>query len=168
MNIPADRHDLYAAFGLAAEKAQVLETEAGNVALAFVTLFLKPEQITGEQREMLRSLVDDVNRKTLGTVLKHIKDFGTFDQTLLDTVNVALERRNYLMHKFFRSHNFAIHSDDGRRKMIEELESIQKQLDLAHAMLSGITQSLEALSGRSGMAEKLVEKLVAEGKKVEV
>jgi hypothetical protein len=34
-NMPADQYELYAEYGIAAEKAQVLEFEAGNVALAF-------------------------------------------------------------------------------------------------------------------------------------
>jgi len=156
-------------FGITAEKAQVLEFEAGNVALAFITChFLKPDQITDEQREMLQGVMNDVNRKTLGTLLKQIKTTATFDQTILDTVDAALERRNYLMHKFFRSHNFAIFSEEGRTAMIQELKDIQKQLDLAHAMLSAVTSSLDALAGRSGMAEKLVEQLVAEGKRVAI
>src|SRR5271170_4793623 len=100
MNVPADHSELYGEFGRAAEMAQLLETEAGNVMLAFVSLFLKPDQITDEQREMLRGLMDNVNQKTLGSLFKHIKTIGTLDQTIVDAIDTALERRNYLMHTF--------------------------------------------------------------------
>ncbi len=73
MDILADRDGLYAEFGMAAEQSQLLETEAGNVALAFVGLLLEPGQMTNELRELFRGVIDDVNRKTLGALLGHIK-----------------------------------------------------------------------------------------------
>ena len=39
MNTPADHYEVYTEFGMAAEKAQVLEVAAGNVALSYLTLF---------------------------------------------------------------------------------------------------------------------------------
>jgi hypothetical protein len=60
----ADKFEVYAEFGLAAEKGQMLEVEAGNFCLAYIALFFKPNQITDEQREMLRSVVNDLNRKS--------------------------------------------------------------------------------------------------------
>jgi len=41
MSMPADQYELYAEFGIAAEKAQVLELEAGNVALLYIALIFK-------------------------------------------------------------------------------------------------------------------------------
>jgi hypothetical protein len=85
MNIPKDQYELYAEYGMAAEKAQILEVEAGNVALAFLALFVgKDHKIDGEEREFFRSLVDDVNRKTLGCLLKSIKSLVTFDESVLN------------------------------------------------------------------------------------
>lgn len=43
MNIPAEQYALYGEFGIASEEAQVLEVEAGNVALSFLALFVNPE-----------------------------------------------------------------------------------------------------------------------------
>ena len=44
--IPADQYELYAEFGMTAEKAQVLELAAGNVALSFVGMFVDTNKIT--------------------------------------------------------------------------------------------------------------------------
>lgn len=77
----------------------------------FVAAFVNTDQITSEEQEMFRGLVDDVNRKTLGALLKAVKRLGTLDQSILEAVDDALERRNYLSHGFFRSHNFAILSE---------------------------------------------------------
>jgi hypothetical protein len=57
--------------------------EAGNVALSFLAVFVKTDQIDAEQRKMFRSIVDDVDRKTLGQLLKHVKSISTFDPSIL-------------------------------------------------------------------------------------
>lgn len=168
METPKDLYELYAEFGLAAEKAQVLEVEAGNVSLAFLSAFVGTNQITEEDRARFRALVDDANRKTLGALLKLIKSLGKFDQSILDAIDEALERRNYLTHKFFRHHNFAICSEAGRKRMIEELREIQRKLALAHAMLYGISCTLAALAGRPAGSEELEAQFVREGKRVDI
>jgi len=168
MSIPSDQYDLYAQFGIAAEKAQTLELEAGNFVLTFLGLFFKPGQITEEQRKFLSSLVDDMNHKTLGRLLKSIKGLATFDQSFLSTVDRALERRNYLTHHFFRSHNFAIYSEEGRRGMIEELRKIQEEFSLAHAMLTASSGALQGHTGLPHVTEEQIQKLAAEGRRVEI
>ncbi len=168
MSIPSDQYDLYAQFGIAAEKAQTLELEAGNFVLTYLGLFFKPGQITEEQRQFLSSLVDDTNRKTFGRLLKSIKGLATFERSFLDAVESALERRNYLAHHFFRSHNFAIYSEEGRQGVIEELKKIQEEISLAHAMLSAASGALQGHTGLPHVTEEQVQKLVAEGRRVEI
>lgn len=101
MDMPEDQYALYAEFGITAEKAQVLETTAGNVALAYVTLFVNTDEITPELTEIFRSLVDDVNRKTLGALLKTLKTALNLDESIINTVDEGLKQRNYLTHHFF-------------------------------------------------------------------
>ena len=109
MDVPPDLYELYAEFGMAAEKAQVLEVEAGNVGLAFLAIFVKPgERITEERREFFRQIVEDANRQNLGKLLRVVKSIGTYSNSMITTIDKALERRNYLTHHFFRTHNFAI------------------------------------------------------------
>jgi hypothetical protein len=43
MSIPAEHYEVYAEFGMAAERAQVLEIAGGNVALSYLMLFYKPD-----------------------------------------------------------------------------------------------------------------------------
>jgi len=45
---------------------------------------------------MFRSIIDDLNEKTLGRLLKNIKSTGKFDDKILLVIDEALERRNYL------------------------------------------------------------------------
>ena len=168
MEMPVDLYQLYAEFGVASEKAQLLETEAGNVALAFLAMHVISDKVTDEEREMFRSLIDEVNRKTLGALLRTVKRIGAFDQAILEAVDEALERRNYLSHCFFRSHNFAILSEHGRAEMLAELKEIQGKLSRAHMLLQGVCSTLAAVSGRSGMAEGVAAKLVEQGRRVDI
>jgi hypothetical protein len=168
MNIPADQYELYAEFGIAAEKAQVFEVDAGNVALSFLALFVDTDQISTEQRDMFQKLTDDVDRKTLGRLLRLIKSVITIDQTILRVVDEALEQRNYLTHKFFRTHNFALFDVAGRKAMIDELKHIQSKLDVAHWMLHGLSETLPMLAGRDALDVNLVKQLTARGKRVKI
>jgi hypothetical protein len=163
-----DLYELYAEFGIAAEMAQVMEVEAGNAALSYLALFVDTDRISPEETAMFRGVMEDVNRKTLGAVLKHIKAFGNFDDRLVEIVDEALERRNYLTHKFFRSHNFAIQSEAGRKSMIAELKEIQVVLQRGHGVLNAVTDSLNHFSGRPDKTKEVVDRLVARGKRVDI
>jgi hypothetical protein len=82
IDVPPDLYELYAEFGYASEKAQVLEVAAGNVALAYLALFTDTDNITPEQTEFFRQIVDDINSKTFGVLLKSTKKHGTIDDNI--------------------------------------------------------------------------------------
>ncbi len=169
---PDDLRELYFEFGRAAEMGQVMETEAGNLALVYASMLADTSKITDEQREFFRALVQDVNERTFGNLFREIQKLGQIDASILSAVNDALEKRNYLTHKFFRAHNFAIHSVDGRKAMLAEVREIQASLSLAHAMLSGMTGSLSQLLakllGRKVLSELEAIDLMARGKQVDI
>jgi hypothetical protein len=140
--------------------AQLMETEAGNLAVVNATMLVDTSNITAEQREFFRALVQDVNKRTFGNLFQQIQKLGQIDDGILAIVNDALEKRNYLTHKFFRNHNFAIQSVEGRQAMLDDIREIHASLSLAHAVLSGMTGSLSQLLakvfGRSAGSPKSV------------
>jgi hypothetical protein len=152
---------------MVAEKAQVLEVAAGNVALGFLMMFLTTDEITPEQTEMYRAIVDDVNRKTFGSLLKHLKKTMNLSDSIIKVIDGALERRNYLTHHFFRSHNFALYCEKGRETMAAELEEIGEKVDLAKRTLDAMAKLMDQMAGRK-MDTELIEKLIARGKKVDI
>jgi hypothetical protein len=168
--MPSDLHEVYFTFGVIAEKAQVMETEAGNVALAYITAFVDTNNVTPEMTEWYKQLLDDINSKTFGTLFRAIKRSIQINDSILAIVAEALDKRNYVTHRFFRHHNFAIHSEEGRREMIDDLIEAGKKFDLAHAVLEGMSSGLLQIAGRSaadfGMEE--AKKLVARGKCVKI
>jgi len=164
MNMPAGQYELYAEFGMVAEKAQVLEVAAGNVALGFLAMFVKTDEITPEQTEMYRAIVDDVNRRTFGSLLKHLKKTMNLSGPIINVIDEALERRNYLTHHFFRTHNFALYSEKGRETMTAELKEIGGKLDLAKHILDAMAELMAGRKTDTGT----IEKLIARGKKVNI
>jgi hypothetical protein len=167
---PEDLRELYYEFGRTAEMAQLMETEVGNLALVYATMLIDTSKITDEQREFFRALVEDIDKRTFGDLFRQIEKIGHIDDTILTTVNDALDKRNYLTHRFFRRHNFAIHSVEGRKAMLADLREIQRSLSLAHTMLMGMTGSLSELLakllGRSVLSEQEALSLMEKGKSV--
>lgn len=165
---PEDLKDLYMEYGLVAEIAQVMEVEAGNLALTFATLAFNPATITHEERQIIQDLIKDVNARTFGDLLKQIRKFGKISEEIKSSVNEALVKRNYLIHKFFRTHNFAIHSEQGRDTMRAELQEISKVLRRAHVILGGMTHTLNEIFGRSNISAEEARMFKNKGKKLNI
>jgi hypothetical protein len=52
--------------------------------------------------------------------------------------------------------------------MVEELRKIQEEFSLAHAMLAAASGALRGHTGLPDVTQEQIQKLVAEGKKVEI
>ena|ERR1700674_4132053 len=159
---------LYLEFGRTAEMAQVMELEAGNLALSFAAFAFDPSKITDDERCLLRAIVDDVNSRTFGNLLKQIRKIGGVDEGIQRIVDEALEKRNYLVHKFFRSHNLRINSEEGRKEMIADLGAIHESLSRAHAVLTGMTHTLNQAFGRPNISEHEAVELVRRGRRIDI
>ena len=167
--LPSDQLEVYTQFGIAAEMAQVLEVDAANAALAWLALFTDTDKTTPEQTEWSRSLIEDLTRKTLGSLLRSVKKLVMCDDKIVEIVDEALVKRNYLMHRFFLHHNFALFSAEGRREMLTELDEIQEKLQAAHVMLNVMFDGLHHLAGRTTIQEDVergTERFVARGRRV--
>jgi hypothetical protein len=168
IKMPADQYELYAEFGMVAEKAQVLEFEAGNVALAFLTVFFDKNDITPELTEMFRNIVDDLNHKTFGSMVRQLKKTLNLSDSIIEVIDEALERRNYLTHHFFRKHNFRLFSEEGRKIMIAELKEIQEKIDKAHQMMSAISSLMLQIAGHDLDVNKVALEMQTRGTRVNI
>jgi len=163
-----DLKELYFEFGRTAEMAQVMEIEAGNLALAFVSLAFDPSKLTDDERRIFREIIEDVNRRTFGNLLKQIRKIGSVSESIEKAMNEALEKRNYLIHKFFRSHNLGINSEEGRKQMRAELEDIYQSLSRAHTILQGMTHTLNQIFDRPNISQEEALKLMSKRKRIEI
>ncbi|WP_343343453.1 hypothetical protein WJT74_07895 [Sphingomicrobium sp. XHP0239] len=118
----ANRHELYAKYGIAAEAAQLFETELGTLLLGLSGLendwHVWPDGVAA------REVLDNIDRSTLGRLLNDLKRYITIEGDLEEGFASALRARNQLMHGFFERHNFKIQTEDGRKVMIADLERL--------------------------------------------
>jgi hypothetical protein len=149
-------NDVYQKFGFVAEAAQLLETELGNLLLLHVGV--EKKLISEPNPTLAAELYQKIDRHTLGQLIKKliVKDKGI--SKLEDELDTALDERNRLFHSFYRQHNFRRNSDEGRKLMLSDLESMHKTLLDAYKtvmLLQGV--NLDRMSGME--AEALTQHL---------
>lgn len=153
-----DRNDLvrdvYAHFGLAIYKAQVLEHGLAN-AMTFASKVAGRLPTLADFDAFLEAKFD----KTLGGLINDLRSHVPVDPGLQGTLASALKQRNWLAHHYFRERAQTLMSDRGCAAMIAELESAQKLFDQADRALEAVVAPFAA---KAGVTIEQVEALVAE------
>jgi hypothetical protein len=138
--------DVYRKFGEAAEAAQLIETELGNMLLQLRCGNEGLLENTNPARAA--DILGTINRKTLGQLLNSLNNHTQSLDTLDCVLSKALEERNRLFHSFYRSHNFRRNSEEGRALMLQDLETIHSALlDAYKAILALTGVDLDKLAG---------------------
>jgi hypothetical protein len=131
-------------FGNASEAAQLLETQLGTMMLAHHVH--KENLIDVKNPTRARELLNEINKHTLGQLLRKLHKSGLTFKPLEEQLEKALDERNRLSHHFFRHHNLRRNSDVGRDIMLKDLTGIHDLLLEAYKqvmLLDGI--DLDAL-----------------------
>ena len=101
-----DRYELYAKFGIAAEAAQLFETELGTLLLGFrgseKNWHIEPDGAAA------RVVVDKIDRSTLGKHLDDLRNYINFEGGVEDVFFSGLAARNQLAHGYFERHGLRI------------------------------------------------------------
>jgi anaerobic ribonucleoside-triphosphate reductase len=140
--------DVYGKFGFTAEAAQLLETEIGNVLIKHG--IVEEDLVNQSNPKRAADFVRQVDKHTLDQLIAKLNGKNQSIANLEDVLARALDERNRLSHSFYRQHNFRRNSDEGRQRMLDDLESIhQTLLDAYKAvmLLSGV--DLDKLSATS-------------------
>lgn len=138
--------DVYWKFGFASEAAQLLETQLGNLLLEHGIV---EENLVNEPKPIRAAdLYRQVDKHTLGQLITKLKAKNQLIANLENALAKALEERNRLSHSFYRQHNFRRNSDEGRQRMLDDLESI-------HITLLDAYKAVMLLSGTD--LDKLTE-----------
>jgi hypothetical protein len=110
--------EVYAFFGLACYQAQVLEK---GVSIMVVAFKCKGLPIT---RNDFDAIYSEHNKKTLGQLLARAKKAILISEYMEFLLEEALLKRNWLMHHYFADRSIQFMREEGRRKMISELQSL--------------------------------------------
>jgi len=150
----ATLNEVYCKFGETAEAAQLLETQLGT--LLFGLNASAENLLAVKNPERAAEILDEVNRHTLGQLLKRLGKTTDFLDSLESQLVQALGERNSLSHVFYRQHNLRRNSEEGRDIMLKDLERIHDTLLNAYKavmLLNGVDLD-SMLATSSGVLEK--------------
>ena len=122
----ATREQVYSKFGLAAEAAQLFETDLGTMALALEGW--KNQWHLAPDATKAAEFYERLNRKTLGQLLDGLTRHINFDEAGEAIFHDGLAARNQLFHGFYERHGYRIQTDEGRNKMMADLERLHTLL----------------------------------------
>jgi hypothetical protein len=131
--------DVYWEFGYAAEAAQLLETELGNVLIKHGVV--EENLVNQPNPNRAADLFRQIDKHTFGQLITKLRAKNQSIANLENVLAKALDERNRLFHSFYRQHNFRRNSDEGRQRMLDDLESIHETLIDAYKavmLLSGL------------------------------
>jgi hypothetical protein len=131
--------DVYWKFGYAADAAQLLETELGNALIAHGVV--EENLVNQPNPNRAADMVRQIDKHTLGQLITKLKAKNQSIANLEEVLAKALDERNRLFHSFYRQHNFRRNSDEGRQRMLDDLQSLHKTLLDAYTaimLLSGV------------------------------
>lgn len=150
---------VYAHFGLAMFLAQVLEHGLVN-ALVFVELLptRAGNPVPHKQWEAeFESFFERNFETTLGKMIRNLKAATTVPTDLETVLAAALTKRNYLVHNYFRERDVAFLTEEGRDKMIKELQDAQELFSSADNKL---TEATKAARERFGFTDEYLNRMV--------
>jgi len=128
--------EIYARFGLAMYQAQCVERQ---LAILLASEYGPgPSKITRPQYD--RPLQSHFER-TLGGLLRPLEKSVPLPADFGNTLRIALEKRNWLAHRYFWERTGHFMSERGREKMIIELREAIDYFEKLDANLSGIADS---------------------------
>ncbi len=141
---------MYAKFGITAEAGQLFETELGTLLLCLQAM--ENGWHFAPDREKGRAVLLEIDRSTLGRLLRDLKRRVRLEGDLEERLSSALDARNRLNHGFYERHNFRIQTDEGRDEMMADLEALHDELfeawRIAGAMASLVSSFMARGSGR--------------------
>lgn len=161
MNEDDIHKDVYAYFGLAIFRAQVLEHGIVNT-LVLCDLIPNRRHLAKSREEwnnQVDQFMDGHFENTAGTLMKALRKATTVSDELEQSLSRSLELRNFLVHHFFRERVASWYTERGRVEMIAELEAAGDQFGETDRLIGATVQSLR---DRYGFTQEQEEQLMEE------
>ena len=111
--------EFYYLYGIAAHNCSNIEYR-----IAYLLLGPKWAEIENLDPEKVDKVYDELYSKPLGTLLKLYQQHFEFDDKTIEQMELVLDKRNYLIHRFFGSYGKKLHSKEVLKKATEELTDL--------------------------------------------
>lgn len=146
--------EIYARYGLAMYFAQCLER---GIAITLATVYGPgPSRITKHE---LDALLESHFEATLGKLLTRLRQHVAVSDTLDAKLRTALDRRNWLAHHYFWERSGHFMTENGRSKMLAELDEAKELFSAIDSEFETITTSwCEA----HGITQEMVDRWLKE------
>ncbi|GGF31914.1 hypothetical protein GCM10011611_42520 [Aliidongia dinghuensis] len=149
MNENEHHKEIYAHFGLAIYLAQVLENGLVN---ALLLIDFIPKNVSNIKSHIdwsreFDAFFDSRIALTMGNLIRELKKVTTIPDTLEKQLLLALERRRFLVHHYFRDNVRFFQTDEGRNKLIADLEGYGRDFSAANRALEALLTPLYAKYG---------------------
>jgi hypothetical protein len=153
--------EVYAYFGLSIYSAQCLEQAMIHL-IVFLDHFPKavPNFSTAEKwEEDFDKFFDDESQRTMGQLLGRLQKIGIPFEDLKVKLKEALKKRNWLAHAYFSERAMEFMSENGRNKMILELEQAAEYFKSIDEEVSSIFYKI---AGTYGLTDEVFKKIMDE------
>ncbi|MDL5053301.1 hypothetical protein QQ056_07050 [Oscillatoria laete-virens NRMC-F 0139] len=145
------RDDIYHKFGITAEAAQLLEVELETILMACYGL--KKELWKEEKKLEANEIYRKIDKSTLGMIITQVKQNVSIKEDTETKLTEALNIRNKLFHSFYLNHNLKIEDQEGRDKMLKDLEEMHEKLfqayQISQAMAEAMTQLVMKVASKN-------------------
>jgi hypothetical protein len=118
MNFDPQVRDVYGEHGAAISEAQLLENYLGYAIVAAQDL---------ASSESLASEMALVSRRSMGQLIRRLRELIPIASSFDARLDMALERRNWLAHRYFSDRAMPFQTESGRAEMIRELDEIGEE-----------------------------------------
>lgn len=153
---------IYAYFGLAVYFSQVLE-ETFSIMLWTDRVFKKKVKTNKEVNEIIDAIEN--SKKTMGVFINEVKQSYSLTEKLTIDLTSILEKRNYLVHKYFKIEIQKCYSDLGRREMLEYFANF---IDETKSIDSELNKYYTKYTDKMGFSKEKIEELVNQMKQEEL
>jgi len=145
---------VYSYFGLAIYYGQCIE-ETFSIMLWTDQLFKKNPKTNKEVNDLIDAIEN--SKKTMGNFINEVNQNYKLDPSIVDQLAVILEKRNYLVHKYFKHHISKFHSEVGQLEMIQYFCEF---IDESTALDKKLNDYYKNYTDRLGLTDEKLEEIL--------
>lgn len=112
-------NEMYQLYGMASH-------HCSNIEYQIIYLLLGPEwsKIEDLDPDKITKVKDELSSKPLGALFKIYQQHFQFSSEIIEEMKMILDKRNYLIHRFFGGYGKKMHDKAVVNEMIEELKML--------------------------------------------
>lgn len=135
---------VFACFGSTCQRGQLLEKALGDLVIS-----INPLVNCSLSLSDLKERDENIRRKTMGQLFHYVKKHATIsDDSIVEKLTFAIDKRNFLAHRYFIERDTGFETHAGRKSMMSELVIMGDFFDQCTAVVRGINIAIRrTLSG---------------------